>query len=216
MREENLEQPFAPIYNYALVTDTVEGLILVDINTLADGDFRNNFLRRALTWNPGGALNGARHVTIGGNYRLRHGGQRAHRRGSAPTPLLRVSLASLPLRDARASVLQFRYLFVTDAEGLEVVDVTHPEKAKAAAGREPAVSPRRAGSSCRALMRTSPTDRRASRSWTSRRPEHPGLLRQFDAGGAVRPMRATSSSRPPMHRSSPTSRTAAAASRCSS
>jgi hypothetical protein len=29
--------------------------------------------------------------------------------------------------DPRASALQFRYLFVTDAKGLEVVDVTHPE-----------------------------------------------------------------------------------------
>jgi len=35
-------------------------------------------------------------------------------------------LASLPLPDARASALQFRYLFVTDAEGLECIDVTDP------------------------------------------------------------------------------------------
>ena len=31
------------------------------------------------------------------------------------------------LTDARASALQFRYLFVTDADGLKVVDVTDPE-----------------------------------------------------------------------------------------
>jgi hypothetical protein len=29
--------------------------------------------------------------------------------------------------DPRASALQFRYLFITDAKGLEVVDVTHPQ-----------------------------------------------------------------------------------------
>ena len=49
MRVANLEQPFAGIYNYAIVTDSQEGLILVDINTLMDGEFRNNFLQRALT-----------------------------------------------------------------------------------------------------------------------------------------------------------------------
>ena len=50
MREENLEQPVHPIYNYALITDRVEGLILTDINTFADGDLANNFIKRALTW----------------------------------------------------------------------------------------------------------------------------------------------------------------------
>ena len=43
-----------PIYHYAVVTDAVEGLILVDVDTLADGEARNNFLKRAVTWNPGG------------------------------------------------------------------------------------------------------------------------------------------------------------------
>ena len=62
----NQEQPFHPIYNYAFITDAQEGLILADVNTLADGEPRNNFLKRALTWNRDGVLNGARHVTIGG------------------------------------------------------------------------------------------------------------------------------------------------------
>ena len=59
---------FHPIYNYALITDAGRGLILVDVNTLQDGEARNNFLERALTWNGGGVLKGARHVTIGGYY----------------------------------------------------------------------------------------------------------------------------------------------------
>src|SRR5205823_671571 len=33
MRDANLEQPFHPIYNYALITDSKEGLILTDVNT---------------------------------------------------------------------------------------------------------------------------------------------------------------------------------------
>ena len=47
-----------PIYNYAYITDAEEGLILTNVNTLADQEPRNNFLSRALTWNEGGVLKG--------------------------------------------------------------------------------------------------------------------------------------------------------------
>jgi hypothetical protein len=123
MREMNQEQPFHPIYNYAVITDAVEGLILVDINTLTDGEPRNNFLKRALTWNAGGVLTGARHVTLAGRY--------AYVAADAGVvvldlddPLKPVVTATLPLRDARATAVQFRYLFVTDADGLKTFDVT--------------------------------------------------------------------------------------------
>src|SRR5262249_23039320 len=66
MRGENLEQPMHPIYRYALVTDAEEGLILVNVETLQDGEARNNFLKRALTWDGGGGLRGARHIVMGG------------------------------------------------------------------------------------------------------------------------------------------------------
>jgi hypothetical protein len=54
MRVTNQEQPFHPIYHYAAISDSQEGLILVNVDTLADGEARNNFLKRALTWNPDG------------------------------------------------------------------------------------------------------------------------------------------------------------------
>ena len=79
LREMNQEQPFLPIYNYAVVTDTEEGLILVNVDTLADGEFRNNFLKRAVTWNPDGVLKGARHITLAGERRLYHRRCRAGR-----------------------------------------------------------------------------------------------------------------------------------------
>ncbi|HEX8262769.1 MAG TPA: multiheme c-type cytochrome, partial [Allosphingosinicella sp.] len=60
---ENQEQAFHPIYRYAIITDSEEGLILVDVETFADGEPRNNFIKRAVTWNEGGVLNGARHIT---------------------------------------------------------------------------------------------------------------------------------------------------------
>ncbi|MES2441292.1 MAG: hypothetical protein V4574_00560 [Pseudomonadota bacterium] len=124
MRDANEEQPFLPIYSYAAVTDAEEGLILVNIETLADGELRNNFLKRAATWNPDGVLNGARHIILAGEVAYI----------TAAAGLVVVDLhdplnpklsAVRPLRDARASAIQFRYLWVTDAEGVKLFDVTN-------------------------------------------------------------------------------------------
>jgi hypothetical protein len=126
MRDANLEQPFHPIYNYAFITDRIEGLILVDVNTFADGDLKNNHIERAVTWNPAGVLNGARHIAIGGHY--------AYIMAASGLVIVNVDdplnpelAATVSLNDGRASALQFRYLFVTDAEGFRVIDVTNPE-----------------------------------------------------------------------------------------
>ena len=127
MFEVNLEQPFHPIYNYAFVTDAEEGLILVDVNTLSDGEPRNNFLSRQLTWNEGGVLKGARHITIAGYY-VYIAAEAGVVVLNMNDPLKPKVVSVLPFRDARATALQFRYLFVTDADGLRVVDVTNPEK----------------------------------------------------------------------------------------
>ena len=87
-------------------------------------------------------LNGARHITLGGHYAYI-----ARRRGLVVVdlndPLKPRVAAHVALPDMRASALQFRYLFVTDARGLEVVDVTRLDKpvpiagATRAAGRRP-------------------------------------------------------------------------------
>ncbi len=123
MRQANQEQPFLPIYNYAAITDRVEGLILVDVNTFADGELRNNRLKRAVTWNPDGVLTGARHIVLAGEIAYI----------TAAKGLVVVDLAD-PLKpriaavrelvDARASAVQFRYLWVTDRDGLKLFDVT--------------------------------------------------------------------------------------------
>ena len=127
MRVTNQEQAFHPIYSYAFIVDAVEGLIVVNVETFGDGEPRNNFLKRAVTWNEGGVLKGARHITLGGYYAYI-----ATDTGlvvvNLNDPLKPVVVAQLPLRDMRASALQFRYLFVTTAEGMQVVDVTTPEK----------------------------------------------------------------------------------------
>jgi hypothetical protein len=121
---ENQEQAMHPIYHYAVVTDAVEGLILVNVDTMADGEARNNFLKRALTWNEGGVLKGARHVTLAGHiaYILADAGLVVV---DLDDPLRPKLTATVALRDARASAVQFRYLWVTTADGLQLLDITN-------------------------------------------------------------------------------------------
>ena len=129
MRVTNQEQAFHPIYHYAFVTDSREGLIVVNVDTLADAEPRNNFLSRAATWNGDGAqrgvLDGARHVSVGGHY-LYITTARGLVVVDVDDPLKPRWVATVPLPDARASALQFRYLWVTTARGLELLDVTAP------------------------------------------------------------------------------------------
>ena len=124
---ENQEQKMGEIYRYAFVTDAEEGLIVVNVETLADGEPRNNFLKRATTWNDGNILAGAKHITLGGNYAYI-----AAKAGMVVVDIsdpLKPRLATvIPLNDARASALQFRYLWVTTAEGLQLLDATHLDK----------------------------------------------------------------------------------------
>ncbi len=124
LRQINQEQAFDPIYNYAVVTDAEEGLILVNIDTFADGELRNNNLSRALTWNPDHVLAGARHITLAGHVAYI----------TADAGLVVVDLANpmepkvaavMPMHGAKASAIQFRYLWVTDAEGIKLFDVTN-------------------------------------------------------------------------------------------
>lgn len=126
LRAINQEQPFLPIYHYAAITDSEEGLILVNVDTFADGEFRNNQLSRAVTWNPDNVLKGARHITLAGEIAYI----------TADVGLVVVNLsdplhprlaAVRPLNDARATAVQFRYLWVTDKEGLKLFDITRLE-----------------------------------------------------------------------------------------
>ena len=126
----NQEQPFHPVYRYAFITDSEEGLIITDVDTLNDGEPRNNFFRRlklkdgSTAFNPDGRLTGARHIILGGHFAY----------VATPRGLVVIDLddpaaphitAEIPLPDARASALQFRYLWVTTARGLELLDVTN-------------------------------------------------------------------------------------------
>ena len=133
MRVTNQEQPFHPIYSYAFITDSLEGLIVVDINTFGDGEPRNNFLTRALTWNAGGVLDGARHITIAGSvfYISTPRGVVVLDMDDPLNPRL---LAQIAMADVRSTAVQFRYLFVANGQGLEIVDITNPDAPRVVPG----------------------------------------------------------------------------------
>ncbi len=179
----NQEQTFHPLYSYAVVTDSEEGLILVNVNTLADGDPRNNNLKRAVTWNAGGVLKGARHITLGGYY--------AYVAADAGLvvvdlndPLKPRYVTTVPLTDVRASALQFRYLWVTTARGLEVLDVTKMDQPKLVPEATiPLVDARRVYVARTFAYVAAKKDGLVI--VDVKNPERPRLYRKFDAGGAL-------------------------------
>jgi hypothetical protein len=178
----NHEQQLHPIYHYALITDRQEGLIFVNVDTLTDADPQNNFLRRALTWNPDGALDGAANLAIAGStvYVVA-------RRGlvviDASEPLAPKIVATLGGFDQPTAVaVQFRYAFVADRNGLAVVDVTAPG-APRLVGRAGGF----AGGSVY-LARTYAylaAGKQGVAIVDVERPEHPALDQLFDAGGKL-------------------------------
>src|SRR5262249_30878484 len=123
---ENHEAAVAGIYGSLFVTDKYEGLILVGAGTLLDGDPLNNYLKRALTFNPDGLLNGARYVTTAGNYAyvLADAGLVVIDCKDPAKPEVKCVVGEPALKHATCIQVQFRYAFVTDCEGLKVLDVT--------------------------------------------------------------------------------------------
>jgi hypothetical protein len=138
---ENEEQPIHPMYAYLYVADKYEGLVIVGdsnpnsktpgVSTLLDGDPRNNFLKRALAFNPEGVLNGARRITIAGTYAylLCDRGLVVVDLAKPLEPRVVAQIGAPDLNDPRGISIQFRYAFVVDRDGLKVLDVTsldHP------------------------------------------------------------------------------------------
>ena len=135
-RKENEEQSIHLLYGFLYVADKYEGLVIVGnpdlksqspgVGTLLDGNPANNFLKRALAFNPGGILNGARRITIAGTYAyiLCERGLVVVDLGNPLQPKVTAEIGSPVLNDPRGVAVQFRYAFVVDRDGLKVLDVT--------------------------------------------------------------------------------------------
>jgi len=129
-RPENQEGKIHPLYAYLYITDKYEGLILVNVATLLDGDPTNNFLKRALTWNPDGALTGATNIEIAGTfaYVSTEQGLAIVNLDDPLKPQLVARIGAPELKAPKAVAVQFRYAFVCDSDGLKVLDISDPRK----------------------------------------------------------------------------------------
>ena len=183
MREVNQEQPFHPIYNYAFIVDSEEGLILTDVNTLQDGEPRNNQLTRALTWNPGGVLNGVRHLAVAGSWFYA-----ATPRGvvvlDMDDPLAPKHVATIDLPDPRAAQVQFRYLFVTTRDGLQTVDVSNPRSPRVVEGALLPLASAHKLTVSRTYAYVA-NGREGIAIIDVERPEQPKLFQMFNGGGGI-------------------------------
>ena len=120
---ENLETPMHPNYHYAAIVDSEEGLILVNVDTLQDGNPTNNFLERALTWNPDGMLSGARAISLAGSTAF-IATDTSVKIIDLNVPFEPKLITTIPFNKPTAIAVQFRYAFVTDADGFHSVDIT--------------------------------------------------------------------------------------------
>jgi len=147
-RFENEEQAIHLIYGFLYVADKEEGLVVIGdpnlkgkspgVGTLLDGNPNNNFLKRALAFNPNGALKGARRISIVGTYAyiLCDAGLAVVNLDNPFKPDLVAQVGAPYLVEPRGIAVQFRYAFVVDSQGLKVLDITnlgHPTPVQGAA-----------------------------------------------------------------------------------
>jgi hypothetical protein len=133
---ENEEQPIHLLYGFLYMADKEEGLVIIGdpdlkskspgVGTLLDGNPANNFLKRALAFNPGGVLTGARRITIAGTfaYILTDKALVVVDLDNPLAPKVTATIGAPDLDDPRGLAVQFRYAFVVDRYGLKILDVT--------------------------------------------------------------------------------------------
>ena len=135
---QNEEQKIHLMYGFLYGTDSKEGLIVIGnkltdkkdfagVGTLLDGNPANNFLHRAVTFNPDGKLTGARRITIAGVYAyiLCDRGLEVVSLDDPLHPKITAEIGAPMLNQPTGVAVQFRYAFITDKDGLKVLDVTN-------------------------------------------------------------------------------------------
>jgi hypothetical protein len=183
---ENEEQPIHLMYAFLYVADAQEGLILINAATLLDGDPRNNFLKRSVTFNPGGALNGANFVVTAGDY-VYVSCERGLVIVSVEDPTKLAVVATVPLQGAGHSAIQFRYAFVDNSTGVKVIDITDVKRPLVKAAI--AISDARDIYVARTYAYVA-AGKQGLAMVNVGRPERPGAPKFFNAGGAINDARA--------------------------
>jgi hypothetical protein len=181
---ENREQAVHSLYAYIYVCDKYEGLILVGAGTFLDGNPLNNFLERALTYNPGGMLAGARNITIVGTYAYIScdAGLVVICLDDPLNPYVTAVIDDTEIPTPGVVQVQFRHAFVCAQDGLHVLDVTDLAQPKRL-GHLPLVD-------CRSvyLARTYAYVAAGHQGLVIvdiTRPDQPAIDQIFDAGGCI-------------------------------
>jgi hypothetical protein len=192
----NEEQPIALFYGFLYVTDLEEGLVVIGdpnlkskspgVLTLLDGNPANNFLKRALSFNPGGALNGARRITIAGHYAyiLCYRGLVVVNIENPLAPKVESEIGAPDLVAPQGIAVQFRYAFVVDRDGLKVLDVTSLAHPRIVPGASLALPDARNIYVARTYAYIA-GGKQGLVIVNVERPEHPRLDQTFNAGGEI-------------------------------
>jgi hypothetical protein len=124
---DNKEPKVHALFGYLYVADKYEGLILIGAGTTIDGNPINNFLKREVTFNPDGILNGACAVQIVGHYAYVccDAGLVVVSIEDPKTPQITAVVREPFVSHPHAVQVQFRYAFVCDHGGVKVLDVTN-------------------------------------------------------------------------------------------
>jgi hypothetical protein len=193
---ENEEQSIHLMYGFLYVADKYEGLVIVGspnlkgkspgVGTLLDGNPANNFLKRALAFNPNGILNGARRIVIAGTYAyvLCDRGLVVVDLDNPLQPRVTSEIGAPALTEPRGIAVQFRYAFVVDREGLKVLDVTHPDHPKLVQGAMVSLEDARNLYVARTYAYVA-GGRQGLAVVDVERPEHPKLDQVFNVNGAL-------------------------------
>src|SRR5438093_3263229 len=190
---ENEEQPIDLFYAFVYISDREEGLVISNVATLVDGNPDNNFLKENETvrFNPDGLLTGATFVAAAGHrlYMTTPRGLYVIDVSDPTHPRIAGELTNSFLRNPRCVAIQFRYGFITDDDGLKVVDLTESTRPVP-------------------ISRATVTLHHAGRLYVARtyafvangpeglaivnveNPERPHLAQMFNAGGALNDTRA--------------------------
>jgi len=193
---QNEEQPIHLMYGFLYIADKFEGLVVIGdpdlktktpgVGTLLDGDPKNNFLRRAVTFNPGGILNGARRITIAGTYAyiLCDRGLVVVDLDNPLQPRVTAEIGAPQLVEPQGIAVQFRYAFVVDRDGLKVLDMTALDQPQLVAGARVPLADAHNITVSRTYAYVA-AGKQGIAIIDVERPEQPRLDQRFNAGGKL-------------------------------
>lgn len=193
---QNQEQRIHLMYGFLYVTDKYEGLIVIGdpnlkgkapgVSTLLNGNPEDNFWKRAVTFNPGGILNGARRIAIAGTYAyiLCDKGLVVVDLNNPLAPRVVAQIGAPELNQPRGISIQFRYAFVVDRDGLKVLNVTQLDKPRVVPGAAVPLADARNIYVARTYAYVA-AGKQGLAIVNVERPEHPVTDQVFNAGGAM-------------------------------